>query len=206
MRRRALAQRSALTLVELEGATGAGGEAPRRGGCLGRARPRATAILARPHQLDQAERPDHLLERLDLVLAPGDPTVTLRFDTSTTPARKISANCITCARASPSWQEIRRARAWRDRLARLQVADLDHVDELQLLRHLIDRMRGAVERQRDPRDRRQRRPAPLYFEARPVAREQSGDAGEDTKACSPRIERTLCVQCGCRRSPPGPRD
>src|SRR3954468_24379543 len=42
-----------------------------------------------------------------------------------------------------------------DRLFRLHVADLQHVDELvQLLGHLIDRVDGAVEGEGDPRDRR----------------------------------------------------
>ena len=41
-----------------------------------------------------------------LSLVPVISTVTLRFETSTVLPRKISVNCITWARASPSWHEI----------------------------------------------------------------------------------------------------
>ena len=71
----------------------------------------------------------------------------------------------------------------RDRLVGLEVADLDHVDELvQLLGDLVDRVRRAVDGQRDPRDRLVVGRADgerVDVEAAP--REQAGDPGEDAR-------------------------
>ena len=68
-----------------------------------------------------------------------------------------------------------------DGRVRLHVADLDHVDELvELLRDLVDRVHGAVDGERDPRDvgvlgRADRE----RVDVEPAAAEQPGDAGED---------------------------
>ena len=70
-----------------------------------------------------------------------------------------------------------------DRLVRLEVADLEHVDQLvQLLGHLVDRVRGAVDRQGDARQLRVvGRPdhERVYVEAAPG--EQPRHAGQDAR-------------------------
>ena len=97
-----------------------------------------------------------LLEGLDLVVGAGDLDVTERFETSTILPRKMSANCMTWRARVAVRHEILNSASSRATVSlRLEVADLDHVDELvQLLGDLVDRVRRAVDRERDARDRR----------------------------------------------------
>ncbi len=74
-------------------------------------------------------------------------------DTSTMLARKISANCMISARLSTGAETRNSAISRETVLSGLHVADLDHVDELvKLLRHLVDRVDRAVDRERHARD------------------------------------------------------
>jgi len=58
---------------------------------------------------------------------------------------------MTSARLAPSADTLNRASSRASVSLGLEIADLQHVHELvQLLRHLVDRMHRAVERERDP--------------------------------------------------------
>src|SRR5262249_43199592 len=71
----------------------------------------------------------------------------------------------------------------RDRLGRLEVADLDHVDELvQLLGDLVDRVHRAVQGQRDPRQRRiVRRTHGQRVDVEPAAGEKARNARQNAR-------------------------
>jgi hypothetical protein len=96
--------------------------------------------------------------------------------------RKISQICITSARCAAVGGDLEQRQLARDRIARLEVADLQDVDQLvQLFGHLIDRVQRAVDGERDARevivvggaDRE-------GVDVEPASREQPGDAGQDT--------------------------
>ena len=84
-----------------------------------------------------------------------------------------------------------------DRRVGLHVADLDHVDELvELLRHLVDRVDRAVERERDAGDVRVLGRADRErVDVEPAAAEEARDAGEDARAVLDREARG----CACGR-------
>ena len=69
----------------------------------------------------------------------------------------------------------------RDRVVGLHVPDLDHVDELvKLLGHLVDRMDGAVHRERDARDLRVLgRADGERVDVEPAPAEEARDSGEN---------------------------
>ena len=108
-------------------------------------------------------------------------TIIERRVTSTTLPRKISQICMTSRALGAVGGDLEQRQLARDRVGRLEVADLQDVDELvQLLGDLVDRVQRTVERQRDPRQvlvvgraDGQR----VDVEAAP--REQAGDPGQD---------------------------
>ena len=76
-----------------------------------------------------------------------------RFVVSTTRPRKISANSRISLRAWALCGDLEQRELARDRAGGLEVADLQHVDQLvQLLGHLVDRVQRAVDGQRDARE------------------------------------------------------
>ena len=120
------------------------------------ARPRVDRDLAGADHLDQAERAHHALEGLDLLGRPGDLDDDRRARlTSTTLPRKISRDSASPRpRCAPSTASLNSASSRATVSVGLEVADLQHVDQLvQLLGDLVDRVQRTVERQRDARDR-----------------------------------------------------
>ena len=109
--------------------------------------------------------------------------VTERLETSTTLPRKMSANCMICARGVAVGGDLEQRELARDGLLGLEVADLDHVDQLvQLLGDLVDRVERAVDRERDARDRRVvGRPDRQRVDVEPAPGEQAGDPGEHAR-------------------------
>src|SRR3954447_26927320 len=102
--------------------------------------------LARAHHLDQAERPDHPLEGLDLVGRPGDldDDRALRHVDDLAAEDLADLHDLRALRAVDGDLEERELAG--DRVARLEVADLQDVDELvQLLRDLVDRVQRPVD-------------------------------------------------------------
>src|SRR3954452_3912421 len=105
--------------------------------------------LTRADHLDQPERPYRLLERLDLLVGAGD----LNGDRALRHVDHLAAEDVRelhhlAARLAVGGDLEQRELA-RHRLLRLEVADLDHVDELvELLRDLVDRVQRAVQRDR----------------------------------------------------------
>ena len=89
-----------------------------------------------------------------------------------------------------------------DRVARLEVADLQDVDELvQLLGDLVDRVQRAVDGQRDAREALVvGRPDRERVDVEPAPREQARRCGSGRPACSRRGSRGRA--CGPVRSPP----
>ena len=89
----------------------------------------------------------------------------------------------------------------------LHVADLDHVDELvKLLGHLVDRVDGAVERERDPRDvgilgRADRE----RVDVEPAAAEQARDPGEHAGLVLDQQREDVLAPGELAREPRGPR-
>ena len=103
--------------------------------------------LAGADQLDQAERADHVLEGLDLVVGAGD----LHGHAALRHVHGLAAEDLgelhhLGAGVAVLARDLEQRQLAGHRLLGLEVADLDHVDELvQLLRHLVDRVRGAVD-------------------------------------------------------------
>src|SRR5215218_5367082 len=139
--------------------------------------------LARAGHLDQAERAHHALERLDLL--PGARDLDdhgAAGDVDDLAAEDLhDLHDLAAARAVGG--DLEQRELARDGLRRLEVADLDHVDELvQLLGDLVDRVHRPVERERDARER-------LYVgradgervDVEAAAGEQPGDPGQDAR-------------------------
>ena len=103
--------------------------------------------LAGAHHLDQPVGADEPLERLDLLGRRRSPRSSASASSSRRRApRKISANSRISVRACDLGRDLEQRQLAGDRPRRLQVADLQHVDELvQLLGHLVDRVHGAVD-------------------------------------------------------------
>src|SRR3954468_2405185 len=139
--------------------------------------------LARAHHLDHPERPDHLLEGVDLVRRAGD----LDDERLARHVDDLAAEDLHrlehLGALGAVGGDLEQRQLAGDRALGLAVADLDHVDELvQLLGDLVDRVQRAVERQRDARDvvvvgrpDRQR----VDVEAAP--REEPGDPRQDAR-------------------------
>ena len=152
----------------------------RSGGPLGLAAPARDRDLARARHLDQPERAHHALEGLDLVPRPGDlDGHRAARDVDDLRAEDVDHLHDLGARGSVRGDLEQRELAG-DRLGRLEVADLDDVDQLvQLLGHLIDRVHRAVEGQRDARQRRVvGRADGERVDVEAAAREQARDAGQ----------------------------
>ena len=96
-------------------------------------------------------------------------------------ARKIWVNSMISARFSTAALILEQRHLAGDRGVGLHVADLDHVDELvELLGDLIDRVHGAVDGQRHPRDVRiLGRADRERVDVEAAAAEQTGDPGQD---------------------------
>ena len=94
-----------------------------------------------------------------------------------------------------------------DRRVGLHVADLDHVDELvKLLGHLVDRVHGAVEGERDPRDvgvlgRADRE----RVDVEAAAAEQAGDPRQDAGLVLDQQREDVLAAGELARRPRGPR-
>jgi hypothetical protein len=138
---------------------------------------------ARASHLNKSERPHHALERLDLLVRSGD------FHDHRSPldvddlAAKDLDDLHDLAARSGVGGDLEQRHLARDRLLRLEVADLEHVDELvQLLGHLVDRVHRAVDSERDARQRLVvGRPDHERVDVEPAAREQAGDPGQDAR-------------------------
>src|SRR3954447_6886485 len=138
--------------------------------------------LPRAHRLDHPERPDHLLEGVDLVRRAGDldDQRLARHVDDLAPEDLHRLEHLGALGAVGGDLEQRQLAS--DRALGLEVADLDHVDELvQLLGDLVDRVQRAVERQRDARDVVVvRRADGERVDVEAASREESRDAGQDT--------------------------
>src|SRR3954469_417265 len=138
--------------------------------------------LARAHHLDHPERADHLLEGVDLVGRARDlHDQRLAGDVDDLAAEDLDRLEHLGALTAVGGDLEQRQLAG-DRALGLEVADLDHVDELvQLLGDLVDRVQRAVERQRDARDVVVvRRADGERVDVEAASREESRDAGQDT--------------------------
>src|SRR3954451_2878903 len=139
--------------------------------------------LAGAHHLDHPERPDHLLEGVDLLRRAGD----LDDERLARHVDDVAAEDLDdlehLGALGPVGGDLEQRQLARDRSVGLEVADLDHVDELvQLLGDLVDRVQRTVEGQRDARDvvvvgRADREGVDV--EAAP--REQAGDPRQDAR-------------------------
>src|SRR3954454_2921428 len=138
----------------------------------------SNSYLARADHFDQPVRADHPLEGLDLVGGAGD------LDRHRPPRhvddfrpedlRELDDLGPVLDRRG----DLEEGHLAGDRLLRLHVADLQHVDELvQLLGHLVDRVDGTVERQGDAGDAGVvGRPDRERVDVEAAPREEAGDA------------------------------
>src|SRR3954451_21248320 len=139
--------------------------------------------LARAHHLDHPERADHLLEGVDLVGRARDlHDQRLAGDVDDLAAEDLDRLEHLGALTAVGGDLEQRQLAGHGALG-LEVADLDHVDELvQLLGDLVDRVQRAVERQRDARDRLVvGRPDREGLDVETAPREQPRDARQDAR-------------------------
>ena len=122
--------------------------------------------------------------------------------------RKISTICMTSPRDGAVGGDLEQRQLARDRLGRLEVADLDHVDQLvQLLGHLVDRVHRPVERERDARQRRSSvGPTASVSMLKPRRANRPGDAGQHAGLVLDQDrEDVLAAGAQRRRTPRAPR-
>ena len=146
--------------------------------------------------------PDHALEGVDLLVRPGhlDGQAAARDIDDLRPEDLRELHDLGAAlhrRLNPEQGHLPG-----DRLLRLHVADLDHVDQLvELLGHLVDRVDRAVQGQRDPRDVGVvGRAHGERVDVEAAAAEQARRSGPGRRACS----RPGARGCACARSAPRP--
>src|SRR5439155_25789120 len=137
--------------------------------------------LTRAHHLDHPERADHLFERVDFVGRPGD------LDDQGFPRHvdDLAAEDLDglehLGALRPVGGDLEQRQLASDGVVGLEIADLEHVDELvELLGHLVDRVQRAVEGQRDARDAVVvGRADGQRVDVEAAAREEPGDPRED---------------------------
>src|SRR5215204_5193696 len=139
--------------------------------------------LARAGHLDEAERAHHALERLDFLPGARD----LHDHGAARDVDDLAAEDLhdlhDLAAARAVGGDLEQRELARDRVGRLEVADLDHVDQLvQLLGDLVDRVHRPVEGERDARERLVvGRAHGERVDVEPPPREEPGDPGQDAR-------------------------